>query len=188
MAISSWATTWARKTLQEIGLEPTTYAIKALRLWQKSTPLQPWTYNPLGIPKKGYAPKAVPGTQYALFHSYSEFNSALGKALGTERQGRISLLLKAADNTTALWREINALPWPAAQSESDWPVLLHGMARQELQALGLDLPVSPQRTTGTTGIMTGNNHHVLQAQRAMVTAAQTKMQLADAIRLITTKR
>jgi hypothetical protein len=143
--------------------------------------------NPLGIPKQGYAKRAVPSTQYALFQKYSDFYTAFAKALSTERGGRIHLYIQSEQNTAQLWRELNSLEWPAAKTENDWPVLVNEFVGDEFrEKLGMK-PVSTQRGTGSAGITGVNNSLVMQTQRAMVTAAQTKMDLVKAIQFITVK-
>jgi hypothetical protein len=187
MVTNGWVTTWTRSAARASGIEPTPYALKALALWNKSTPTEPWTINPVGIPASGYARRMVPGTKYALFNKYSEFNDALAKFLSTPAGMEIKTLLQSGDSTVKLWRAIHDLDWPAAKTESDWPELIHDWIGEEYRALLNIKPKSSSRSTGTVGGIKPNEHLIVNAQRRMVTAAQTKLDLTKAIGFITQK-
>lgn len=188
MVSNAWASTWKKSALEAAGIESTDYALKALALWQKSTPLESWTMNPLGIPARGYARRKVPNTEYALFLKYSDFSAAFAKAMASERSGSIKLLLQTGESTAKLWREIHSLAWPAAATENDWPREVHTWIGDEFRAL-LNIPdKTPHRSSGVTAESRLNNHRVIQAHRAMITAAQTKQDLRTAILFITKGR
>jgi hypothetical protein len=185
MVANGWATTWPKKALLAAGIEPTVYAIKAVTLWHKSTPTDPWSINPLGIPAMGYTRRTIPHTAYAMFNTYAEFSKAFAKAMSQERNGYIGVLLSTGESTAKLWREINALKWPAAETENDYPREIHSWIGDELIEGYKMPPKTPHRSTGTTDKSRLNNAQVIRAHKAMVTAVQSKLDLAKAITFIT---
>jgi hypothetical protein len=183
--VSEWPDTWPQKALAAAKIEATPYAVKALRLWHKSTPIDPWSLNPLGIPARGYSRRPVPHTDYAMFLTYAAFSKAFAKAMDQERNGYIKVLLSSGESTAKLWREIHALTWPAAKTENDFPRDIHVLIGDELIE-GYKIPQkTPHRTTGTTDKSRLNNAQVMRAHRAMVTATQAKLDLKQAITFIT---
>lgn len=184
MVTNAWPTTWRKSALQAADIEPSPFALKALSLWQKSTPTQPWTGNPLGLPQQGYSSRVVPHTQYALFLKYSQFYEAFARAISTERSGIIKVLLQSGDSVAKLWREIHDMGWPATGTENDYPREIHYWIGDEFRAKLNIQPKTVYRTSGATAQSHINNHLIMQAHRAMITAVQAKLDLASAIQFI----
>jgi hypothetical protein len=185
MVNNAWVSTWKTSALRAAQIEPTPYALKALELWNKSTPTEPWSKNPIGIPSRGYTRRSIPGTPYALFLSYTDFSTAFVKCLQSESQKGLSLLISSGESTAKLWKAIRELNWPGTSTESDYPGAIHEWIGDEYRSK-LNIPEkSEYKSSGTTDVSRMNNHRVLQTQRAMITAIQTKQDLAKAILLIT---
>jgi hypothetical protein len=185
MVSNQWVSTWKKSALQAAGLEPTPFALKALSLWSKSTPMEPWTKNPIGIPAKGYYKRIVPGTPYALFLTYSDFSKAFTTALDSESGGYIKLLLNDGKSIAKLWRAIHELNWPGATTENDYPREIHYWIGDDLREKMNIPPATPHRSSGTTTPAHITHQQVLATQRAMITAHQTKQDLHNAILFIT---
>lgn len=182
--MSGWVSTWHMSLLRAAGMERTPYAKTALIKWQKSTPTEPWTHNPLGIPSKGYSNQAVPGTPYALFNKWADFNDAFVKAVARPEAADIRSYLSSGESPAKLWRAINSLGWPAATTEDNWPRELYTAIGDPFRAK-LNLPErQTNRSSGTHDGTATDSHAVLQHQRAMITAVQTKQDLASAIAFI----
>jgi hypothetical protein len=177
-----WASTWPLSALRAAGIEPTPYARRTLALWNKSTPTEPWTRNPIGIPAKGYGVRKVPNTEYALFLSQQEFNDAFVKAMSGEAGGRIPGLIQSGESPAKLWRAVNGLPWPAAKTEGEWPYLLYVEIGEEYRKkLGVKDP-QPSRSSGSHGYNPMANMTMHQHMARMGEAISAKLDLASAIR------
>lgn len=184
MATNGFASTWSRSALLAAGIEPTPYALKALTLWQKSTPLEAWTKNPIGLPAKGYSKRKIPGTDYALFLRTPDFNNAFVKALDGERDGQIRILLGEGSSTAKLWRAINSLQWPANTTENEWPREIYTWIGDEYRAkLGMKDP-GPHKSSGSPGTINASQQMVINHTHAMVTAVQAKLDFARAVQFI----
>lgn len=182
--MSKWASTWDRSALQAAGIEVTAFAKKAMALWNKSTPTEPWSHNPIGIPAGKYGKRKIPGTKYALYLTDADFNAAFSVAIRSERDGAILALLSSGDSVAKLWREINSLDWPAAATENDWPREIREWVGDDYSSK-LNMPAkTPHRSTGSTGMSTTSHQAVINSTKAMITAAQTKRDLASAIKFI----
>jgi hypothetical protein len=185
MVNNTWPTTWAKSALLAAKIEPTQFGLKAMTLWSKSTPTDAWTMNPIGIPSKGYTRRSVPGTPYALFLKYSEFSEAFTKAMQTKQGEYIQTLLTSGDSISKLWRAIGELNWPGSATENDYPREIHTWIGDDLRAK-MNIPdKSNYKSSGTTDAARLNNHRVVQAHRAMITAQQSKLDLTKAIQFIT---
>lgn len=185
MVANSWVSTWPQSALRAAGLEPTPFTVKVLQLWNKSTPTQPWTVNPIGIPAKGYTRRVVPQTSYALFNTYRDFSAAFAKALETPAGKTLRIHLESGESIAKLWRTIHEFGWPGADTESDYPALIHEWIGDQYRDM-LNIPSAPVRkSSGATAQTHLNNHRVMEAHRLMITAAQTKLDLSTAIKFIT---
>lgn len=179
-----WPSTWRKSVLLTLEIEPTAFAHKALALWQKSTPLEPWTRNPLGVPAVGSPRRTVTGTKYAIFPSYAEFNRALATALGGDGGMAVKAYLSDDGSISKLWRAIADLKWPASETESDYPAEIQNWMGETVSYRAGTGDKRGKRSSGTTGGLSSSEQRVMQAHRAMVTATQAKLDLASAINFI----
>ena len=185
MTANAWASTWARSCLAGSGVPVNEYTLKAMALWNKSTPTEPWSMNPIGIPSKGFTRRSVPHTPYALFLKYADFSTAFSKALSSEQGLSVKAQLMSGDSIAKLWRAIRELNWPGVDTESDYPAELHTWIGDQYRDK-LNIPTtSPRTSSGTRSRPQVTNHEVMQTHHRMVTAAQAKLDLTEAIRFIT---
>lgn len=171
--IGQWPSAWREVTLRNLGLNISPRALTALSAWQLSTPVQPWTNNPLGMPAFGNgAPRAL-NTAYASFPTMDAFYKALVIALSHREGIAVKEHLANADDYGALWRSINALKWPANDTETDHPSrmldLLELGYRESLQSV----PPNKRRTAGIAQpkYSPGTVLHAAASELRQVTAA-----------------
>lgn len=125
--MASWPTGWREATLRAAGIPKTQFALDVLAAWQQSTPTEPWTNNPLGMPSKR------DGTMSALYSLYAYFNTMVAfrdefKRFTKSTKGRNVLdALLLGQSYSDAWREIHALAWPGNETESEYPVKLMDM-------------------------------------------------------------
>lgn len=118
---NKWASNWRETSLRHAEVEVTQFAKDVLAAWQRSTPTEPWTNNPLGIPAKGYgAPRAL-NTPYAAFPTIQAFRDAFRRAVHSHAGKPLLDALMSEGEHGKAWRTISALGWPASDTESEYP-------------------------------------------------------------------
>lgn len=125
-----WASNWKHRTLESIGVEVNPDTIRLMSAWLKSTPLDPWTNNPLGMPSSAGRVQSVPGTLYAMFPSIVAFYSAIGAFSKTPDGREIVRAIGGIPQYGPIWRAISATNWPAVKTETDWPYHVLELAGQ----------------------------------------------------------
>jgi len=148
--MASWPTGWREATLRAAGIPKTQFALDVLAAWQQSTPTEPWTNNPLGMPASGSGYPAALQTPYAAFPSMQAFRDAFKRLIRTMRGRSVLDALLSAQSYSDAWREIHALNWSSNRTESEYPVKLMDMVSaaytSKTQHKTRDIPT----TTGTT--------------------------------------
>lgn len=122
--MNKWPQDWREQILVASDIPVTPFALEVLAAWRKSTPCEPWTNNPLGIPAQGFGMPRALDTPYAVFPLYSAFVKAITSHLSSNKGKGLASALISADSKPAAWREIHAQQWPANQTESDYPAVL----------------------------------------------------------------
>jgi hypothetical protein len=146
------------------------FAVTVLTAWANSTPTQPWTNNPLGMPAHGNnVPRAL-NTPYALFPTMATFRDAFGRLLRTNRGASLADIVHAGDDLPAAWRAIHALGLPANQTETDYPASLLDMLEDDYRAKMATRPVAKRRTVGN-GKARPEIHEAMRAQSYAVAYA-----------------
>lgn len=166
--MTSWASNWKARTLDSIGVPATPFTLSVLSAWRKSTPLDPWTNNPLGMPAKLGKVARVPGTQYAMFRSIVDFYDAFAQFSKTPQGRNVVSALAADKGYGAIWRAIDALGWPASASESDWPSALLDLAGQTYADSVASIPVTARRSAGKPHA-TASVHEAMRGQAESLT-------------------
>jgi hypothetical protein len=149
---SEWPDGWIPATLREADIPVTDFAYKVLLKWQQSTPMLPYTNNPLGMP----AVKGVTGelmqTGYATFATMNLMRQRLAMLLKSPAGHNLHEALAISESYAKAWRAIRALKWPAYITETDWPrevlLVVSDKARQRLETSGHEGNVT---TSGTYG-------------------------------------
>lgn len=179
--MATWPTGWQQTTLRASGIPITQFALDVLNAWANSTPTEPWTNNPLGMPASPYMYAKALNTDYAAFPTMQDFRDTIKKYLvgGAGRAVQHALIM--GESYSDAWREIHALNWPSNKTESEYPSALMDM----VQAAYTSKMTNGNRAKPTT---TGATHappdvHVAMRNQAMRLhhAATTFNSATDAI-------
>lgn len=159
--MTSYPDGWRTALLSDAEIPSNQFTLDVLVAWQRSTPTDGWTNNPLGMPAgKDTAPPAL-ATNYAAFPTMGAFRKAMVAFLATKDGQPVYNALTTQGKLSVAWRAIHALQWPARMTETDWPSILLDLVP------GGDSDGLPARnTTGrkTTGII-GPTNDALKAVR-----------------------
>lgn len=183
--MSVWPTSWRQDALRSIGVEVSQHALDVLRDWHASTPVQPWTNNPLGLPAYGNGAPEAMGTPYAAFPDHGAFNDAL--ALLASRGGHLPIqhALHPDTSIARAWQSIHALDLPGNGTETDYPAVLLDRVAEKYRKKLQTVPVSERKSMGE-GIKAVDMHHpVIQAARGIHHAAANIRDVSEAIRYLT---
>lgn len=148
--MATWPTGWQRNVLRASGIPVTQFALDVLSAWQRSTPVEPWTNNPLGMPALGSGAPTALQTPYAAFPTMQAFQDAFKRYLKSSKGHNVQDALLSAQSNSDAWREIHALNWPANKTESEYPVALMDMVSAAYTDKHAGKQRKPARTTGST--------------------------------------
>lgn len=179
--MTDWPTGWRDVVLRDSGIPKTQFALDALTAWERSTPTDTWTNNPLGMPYvKGVSVPAA-FTSYAAFGTMADFYGAIKRHLATIKGKAIVGLLIGADDSGALWREIHAMKWPGNDTESDYPHLMLDAIAAKYRDKLTTRQVGTSKTTGSVQAPS-HVHEAVKLQAAALHEAATMFSnSADAI-------
>ena len=179
--MTTWPTGWRETILRASGIPKTQFALDVLSAWEKSTPTDAWTANPLGMPVvKG---KSVPAafTAYAAFGTMQDFYDAIKQAFAVMPGKAVVHELISADDHAATWRNIHAMKWPGNLTESDYPHVLLDMVSTKYRDKMTTRALGTSKTTGSVNAPP-ITHDAIRAQNlAMHHAATAFTNTADAI-------
>lgn len=168
--MTTWPSNWKTRTLETAGIPVSAKALKALGAWRQSTPLDPWTNNPLGVPANMTKHAKVPGTQYAMYRSINDFYGAFAKFIKTSKGQELLSELISDNGYGAVWRIISSLRWPATDTETDYPAKVLDLASESYrQSVNASDPPS-RKTSGTVKAPTAV-HDAMRAQAESITQA-----------------
>lgn len=167
--------------MRTAGLPVSQFALDVLSAWNKSTPVVPATYNPLGMPAKGTSNVPYLGTPYALFSGIGAFTAAMSKFLASSKGAELRHTLDAGESLSDAYRAIHALGWPATKTETDYPSALLDMLEAQYRAKMATRAVADRKTTGTVQAPSAV-HAAVRQQAAVLHHAAT--QLSDAAKAI----
>lgn len=185
--MASWPSDWITRALAAADVEPTGYAISVMRAWKNSTPLPPLSNNPLGFPAGTAGAPAYLTSQYAIFPSMDAFYRAF-HALAASGPGReVTAALRSQDGYGAAWRAISALPWPARQTETDWPAAVLDLSAESYRvAVGATAPAA-RKTSGTVGTGSTDSASVLDLMRQLSSTVANSKDATEATRIMIQK-
>jgi hypothetical protein len=122
--MSVWPVNWQVRTLAAAGIADDEATFAILSTWQRSTPLPPYSNNPLGMPSGSSGAKSYLGTPYAIFSSFGMFTKAFAAFVATYQGGQLVQAMQSDNPYPAAWRIVHALGWPGTQTETDYPSAL----------------------------------------------------------------
>lgn len=179
-----WPTNWKAQALAALNVRPTTEAIKVMSAWRQSTPLDPWTNNPLGIPASLAGTAKVPGTVYAMFPTITGFYTALHKFAVTSHGRAVVSELSSLDGYGPVWRAIAALDWPGSKTETDYPAKVLDLADESFRASVMTADPSQRKTSGVTSAPTAVHDAMREQARSIVQAARAFNSATDATKYL----
>jgi hypothetical protein len=183
--MNTWPTAWRERVLEHIDVPVTQHALDVLRDWHLSTPTQPWTNNPLGLPAAGNNVPEAMGTPYGAFPNHVEFRIALKRVADDGGHLPIRHALLEGATVAKAWRAISALNLPGSSTETDYPSVLldrvDASYRRKLQTV----PVSKRKSMGPGPGSVDMSHPVLHASAGIHHAAGNIHDLNEAIRYLT---
>lgn len=119
--MATWPTGWQQRVLRATGIPVTQFALDVLSAWQASTPVEPWTNNPLGMPSRGSGAPPALQTPYAAFPSMQAFTDSFKRHMKSSKGRSVQEILISTSGHADAWREIHALGWPANSTEGEYP-------------------------------------------------------------------
>jgi hypothetical protein len=182
--MTSWPDNWKNRVLDTVGIPVTPTAMKILTAWRKSTPLDPWTNNPLGMPASAGRTGIVPNTRYAAFASIGEFYAALGLALRSSQGQEVVAALAGADGYGPAWRAVAALGWPAGLTETDYPAAVLDLAEQAYRESVQTTDPSARKTSGRPRAPAGVQAAMIEQARSVNQAASSISDAGKAVRYL----
>lgn len=179
--MNQWPSGWQRAALKHAGITPTDFAESIMTAWCKSTPTDPWTNNPIGLPAhENGAPRAL-DTRYALFHTTTQFRDAFKRLLASPQAAELRLILTEGSGHGQAWREISQLGLPASDTETDYPSAILDMLDTKYRATLTQVEPKDRKGQVRTTRNSIDSMAVGRQQRALYEAARTGMQGAAAM-------
>lgn len=179
-----WPTRWRQDLLRDLNIPESPFALDVLSAWRQSTPLEPWTNNPLGLDAKNSARPSLYTTAYAVFPAMSDFRSEMLRLSSTTSGKRVCTLLEHGDRFSEIWHAIRNMNTPGKATESDYP---HKVLDLAAKAYEKNMPPRSKGKRKTTGVVSPRQapHHVMSEQaRALHHAAHNMDNVADGIAYI----
>lgn len=182
--MSRWPTRWRQDLLRDLNIPENQFALDALSAWQKSTPIEPWTNNPLGLDANRAGRPNLHDTAYAVFPQMSDFRTEMVRLKKTTSGRSIATLLEHGDRFSEIWHAVRKMNTPGKTTETDYPHKILDLAAKAYE------DNMPKRTPGkpkTTGVVNPRHtpHHIATEQaRALHHAAHRMNSVSDGITYI----
>jgi hypothetical protein len=157
------------------------FTIKGLKAWSDSTPILPYTNNPLGMPAVKGRTLELMRTGYAMFVTMGDFRFAFAEFVKSPAGHAVHDALALDEKYSVLWRAVHALAWPAAGTETDWPSAVLDLTsesyRQQAQSVA-----SPdeRKTSGVLGTQTAFGDGAAMSSRAAASVVTSIQQAQTA--------
>lgn len=161
--MAGWPSDWRQRSLRAAGVPVSVWALGVLTAWCKSTPVAPWTNNPLGLPARPGGPPRALDTPYGVYPSIAAFAHDFGVLLHGSKGIALQHELISANSLASAWREIHGLKLPANQTETDYPAVLLDMVEEQYREKLSRRKVSERKTSGVT-TATPETHDAVRRQ------------------------
>lgn len=153
---SSWPDGWRTALLMDAGLPVTTFTLKSLQAWSDSTPILPYTNNPLGMPFVQGKTSQLLRTGYAMFPTMGAMRLAFAAFVASPAGADVHDALALGEMYPAVYRAVHALPWPPNSTETDWPSAVLDLTSESYRESVQSVPSPADRkTSGVIGTQTG---------------------------------
>lgn len=177
-----WPDGWASATLATAGLPVTDFTRKSLQAWQHSTPMLPYTNNPIGMPAVRGRTSELMNTGYAMFISMPAFRDAFAEFIKSPVGRTVREALSLDEKFSQVYRAVSGLGWPASKTETDYPSavldLTSATYRDSVQTVS---DSSNRKTSGVIGSQTAFGTLENVAGRSSARAADAINQATKAI-------
>lgn len=168
----SWPNTWANQALTQAGVPITIGSHNVMLAWKRSTPLQPYTNNPIGMPAGSSGAPMLLRTGYALFPSMAAFYAAFASFMTSYQGKRLGLDMIDGEPYPASWRDISNLGWPGSKTETDYPSALLDLTTEAYRASVGAVPKADRKTSGQVQPRTEAASTVLANARSVASAVR----------------
>lgn len=180
---SNWPDGWITATLKDAGLPVNDFTMSVLSAWNRSTPILPYTNNPLGMPAVKGKTLELMQTGYAMFATMGLFRVQFASFLNGTQGSTLHDALALSESSPKAYRAIHSLPWPANSSETDWPSVLLDMTSQSYRdKVATVSDPADRKTSGTYGSQTAFGSIAGASARG---AAQTVTAIQQATKAVT---
>lgn len=171
--MASWPSTWRNLALQAASIPVNSDTLAILKAWKDSTPLQPYSNNPLGMPAgTSGAPKYL-NTRYALFPSMATFYRVFAAWVNSHDGKNLVHAMTSETPYPATWRVISALKWPGSDTETDYPSALLDLTEQSYRDSVNAADATQRKTSGIVGKPSELAQGMVAQARSLHQAAQT---------------
>lgn len=149
--VSDWPSGWREAVLRDLQVPGDDFIMRVLAAWQQSTPLAPYTNNPLGMPYTPGKSAELLKSGYALFVDMPTFRQAFTSFVNSPSGRALHQALLVDQKLGPTFRAIHALKWPADATETDYPSgvldLMTSPSRERLMTSS----VQDRKTSGIIG-------------------------------------
>lgn len=180
--MASWPSTWKTSTLQNAGIPVTADSLAIMTAWCKSTPLEPYTNNPIGMPSNSPSSARVSSSAYAMFRDMSTFYAEFARFIKTQAGQNVARAMVSDAAFAEAWRAISALGWPGSKTETDYPSALLDITEAKFRASVSTSPKDHRKTSGTVGASAATHNAIRQQTRTMYNLAASMNNAAEASR------
>lgn len=180
--MSSWPSNWINWSLTFAGIEVNAQTITIMKAWRDSTPLPPYTNNPIGMPAGSSGAPALLNTKYGLFANINLFYDAFRTFMATYQGKQLAAAMISDNPYPATWRAISSLNWPGSETETDYPAVILDKTTEAYQASVNASAADSRKTSGQVAPRTEAASVVLANARSLAEASQV---IADGSKLTT---
>lgn len=182
---SDWPDGWILALLKDAGLPVTDFTKRAILAWQASTPMLPYTNNPLGMPAIKGKTLELMRTGYAMFVTMGDFRKAFADLIASPTGQPLHDALALNEQYSRVWRAVNSLHWPADRTETDYPsAVLDLTSERYRQHVATVADASDRKTSGAYGTQTAFGQASGMAARAGASTANALQQAMNVIQQI----
>lgn len=179
--VYKWPDGWREALISDLGVASDPFLLSVMQAWQVSTPLQPYTNNPFGMPYvKGVSPQLL-NSGYGLFPDMMAFRNAFVAFVNSGPGRPLKDALLGGESLGPLYRAIRALNWPGNLTESDYPSaildLMTDPVRQKLETVA----PADRKTAGIIGYSSAQEGGMGQLGNALQRAANAALSAANAL-------
>ena len=182
---SEWPDGWMTAALTEAGLPVTDFTLSALGAWQRSTPILPYTNNPIGMPFVKGKNTQLMQTGYGMFVTMGAFRDAFSAFIASASGQGVHDAFALSEQYPQVWRAVSALKWPASRTETDYPSAVLDLTSQSYRdkVASVQSPAD-RKTSGTIGSQTALGSGAAYSSRVAAETANTVQQAISYMRQI----